>query len=75
MPTYLFKDINTHETSEKFLRIAELDRYKEDNPHLIQQPVILNAVGQIGGIKTDDGFKNLMNNIRKNSPGNSMSTY
>jgi hypothetical protein len=75
MPTYCFRDTNTHERTEKFLRIAELDQYKEDNPHLIQTPVILNAVGQIGGIKMDDGFKDLMNNIKRNTPGNSMNSF
>jgi hypothetical protein len=75
MPTYLFKDINTNERTEKFLRIAELDDYKKNNPHLIQTPSILNVVGQVGGIKMDNGFKDLLNNIKKNSPGNSMSNY
>lgn len=75
MPTYLFKDTNTNEKIEKFLPIAELDKYKEDNPHLVQQPVILNAVGQIGGIKMDNGFKDLLNNIKKTSANNSMSSY
>ena len=36
MPTYNFRNKETGEEFEKEMRIAELDQYKADNPHLEQ---------------------------------------
>jgi hypothetical protein len=55
--------------------MSELDEYKRLHTHLQQMPTILNAVGGVGGIKMDDGFKDLMKNISKNNPNNNMPSY
>ena len=34
MPTYQFLNTNTDEIEEHTMRIAELDEFKENNPHL-----------------------------------------
>jgi hypothetical protein len=34
MPTYQFLNSNTNEVEEYTMRISELDKFKEDNPHL-----------------------------------------
>lgn len=34
MPFYEFKNLDTGEIEEHSMRIAELDQFKEDNPHL-----------------------------------------
>lgn len=36
MPTYQFENKETGEITEEIMRIAELDAYKEANPHLRQ---------------------------------------
>ena len=38
MPTYIFKNTKTDEIFEKLMRISELDKYKKDNPDLVQMP-------------------------------------
>ena len=38
MPTYIFKNTKTHEIFEKLMRISELDKYKKENPDLVQMP-------------------------------------
>ena len=36
MPTYSFKDKNTGKEFDAFMTVKELDKFLEDNPHLIQ---------------------------------------
>ena len=79
MPTYNFRDVNTGEETEVFMKIAELDQYKEDNPHLEQfltkaPAMSYDAVG-LGVRKTDDNFNSLLKHIKKgNSKGVTKST-
>ena len=44
MPTYVFKNSKTEEVEEHIMKIAELDKFKEDNPHLKIQLQPLNPV-------------------------------
>ncbi len=46
MPTYSFKDKNTGEEFDAFMAVKDLDKFLEDNPHLIQllsAPMFLGA--------------------------------
>jgi predicted nucleic acid-binding Zn ribbon protein len=49
MPTYTFKDKNTGEVFDKFMKISELDSYREENPHLEN---VLYAPELISGVKS-----------------------
>ena len=49
MPTYTFKDTNTGEVFDKFLKISELDEYSESNPHLEK---VISAPNLISGVKS-----------------------
>lgn len=37
MPTYVFKNTETEEVEEHYMKIAELDEFKASNPQLVQQ--------------------------------------
>ena len=37
MPSYDFKNTETGEVTELFMKISELDEYKKNNPHMKQQ--------------------------------------
>lgn len=69
MPTYNF--INEKgETEQHFLRISELDKFKEDNPNLTMQ---LSTPTVIGGRSTDsgrlpEGFKDKLRDIKSKHP-------
>lgn len=68
MPTYTFRNTTTEEIEEYFMPISELDKFKEDNPHL--KKVILNAPPTLyGNGKVPDGFKDRLKEIKKNTPG------
>lgn len=71
MPTYQFRNINTGEELEVFMKIAELDAFREANPHLqsiIGAPMICDPV-RVGARKMDSGFKEVLQKINERVPG------
>lgn len=79
MPTYNFRNKDTDEKIEVFMKIAELDKYKEDNPHmeqfLTQAPALSYDTAGLGVRRTDDNFNSLLKHIKKgNSKGMTKST-
>lgn len=70
MPNYTFKDVNTGEITETFMKISELDEFKENNPHLTQ--LVMGAPSITGGVslrdKRPDGFKEVMSRIAEANP-------
>jgi hypothetical protein len=70
MPNYTFKDIETGEIIEEFMKISELDEFKANNPNLVQQ--LFGAPSITGGVslkdKRPDGFKEVMSRIAEANP-------
>ena len=50
MPTYTFKDKNTGEVFDKFMKISELDTFREAHPHL--EKVVIHAPQLVSGVKS-----------------------
>ena len=78
MPIYTFKNLNTQEIEEHTLRISEYDKFKEDNPHLERyidgSPGMSDPV-RLGLVKPSDGFREVLSNIKKGSPGSKINTF
>lgn len=75
MPTYNFRDINSGEETEVTMRIAELDDYKKNNPHLQQYISKAPGIGdpvRMGLIKHDNGFKEVLSKIHERTPGSQL---
>ena len=68
MPIYIFKNTKTNKTYEEFLSMSEREQYLKDNPEVIQVPTAPNIVGGVGGIRTDDGFKEVLSKISEAHP-------
>lgn len=71
MPIYTFKDLNTGEVFEHSMKIAELDQFRNDNPHLqtiITAPMICDPV-RVGVTKVDGGFKEVLQKVHERTPG------
>ena len=71
MPTYNFRNIETEEEFEVTMKIAELDEYKANNPHL--QQFISKAQMTVYGVqkfnaKVPDWHKDNMKEMKKNHP-------
>ena len=61
MPRYDFLNTETGEITEYSMSWKDLDKFKEDNPHLKQQINTPQIVGGHGDrVKTDDGFKEVL---------------
>lgn len=69
MPTYTFKNTDTGEVFDKFLKISELDEYSESNPHLEK---VIHAPNLISGVKSarqiaGSEWNNHLDRIKKGS--------
>jgi hypothetical protein len=73
MPTYEFVNKQTGKVEEHVMRIAELDAFKESNPHL--EKIITQAPAFAGDhitIKKDTGFKEVLQKIHERTPGSQL---
>jgi hypothetical protein len=78
LPNYTFKNTNTNETFDVSMRIAELDQYKLDNPHLSQLIVRAPAIGdahRLGRLKPDDGFRDVLRNVKHHHKKDNINTW
>lgn len=69
MPTYVFKNKETDEIEEHQMRIAELDEFKESNPHLVIQLQSPNMVTDTKGTLTRAGseWQDHLKRMKQNS--------
>ena len=75
MPRYDFLNTETGEIKEYTMSWKDLDKFKEDNPHLKQQINTPQIVGGHGDrVKTDDGFKEVLSKIGDAHPGSKLNT-
>lgn len=75
MPTYEFRNKQTGEVTEHVMRIADLDAFKEANPHLeraiTQAPAFTGD--HISAVKKyDTGFKEVLQKIHERTPGSQL---
>ena len=74
MPTYSFKNNETNEVTEIFLKVSELDQYKKDNPHLSTVIQSSGIVSGHGDIKTDSGFKEVLHKVAEAHPTSALAS-
>jgi len=73
MPTYQFKNKETGEIVDQFLKLSELDQWKEDNPQW--ETYHGSAPELVTGTKSalrqaGDGWKDLLNRVKDGSGRN-----
>lgn len=68
MPTYTFINTKTGHAWEERLSISEMEEYLKENPHIEQRHTALNIVSGVGGIKTDNGFKEVLQKVAHAHP-------
>jgi predicted nucleic acid-binding Zn ribbon protein len=69
MPTYTFKDENTGEVFDKFMKISELDTFREENPHLkniIHAPELISG-GKSAHAMAGSEWNDHLNRMKKGS--------
>ena len=75
MPTYNFRNKETGEEFESFMKISEREEYLKSNPNL--QPVV-SAPALVSGVSTStqnrvpDGFKEVLSKVAEAHPGSDL---
>jgi len=73
MPTYEFRNKETGEVTEVFMKISQRDQYLLDNPHLEQTMTQAPAfTGDHIVVKKDSGFKEVLQKIHEKTPGSQL---
>lgn len=76
MPIYTFRDKESLEEFDKFMKIADREQFLIDNPNLevvIGAPAIADSV-RIGVKKADNGFKEVLQKIHSKTAGSKLNT-
>jgi hypothetical protein len=78
MPKYDFRNKETGEETEVWLKISELDEFKANNPHLKQflkgAPGIGDSI-RLGLRKPDQGFREVLSKAKENHPKGNVNTF
>lgn len=78
MAHYTFLNTKTNEEFDIVMSMSELDPYKEANPHLqqlIKRAPALADPTRIGRMKPDDGFRDILRNVKKSHKGSTVNTW
>lgn len=75
MPTYTFEDRKTGKAETLVLTLAQREQYLKDNPDKCQ--IITSPNGFIAGHanKPDDGFRDMLREIKKANPGSTVDDW
>ena len=75
MPTYEFKNKETGDVTELFMKMSSKDQYLTDNPQLEQTMTTAPAfTGDHITLKKDSGFKEVLQKIHEKTPGSQLNT-
>ena len=73
MPTYEFRNKETGEVTEVFMKMSAKEQYLIDNPHLEQTMTQAPAfTGDHITVKKDTGFKEVLQKIHEKTPGSQL---
>lgn len=79
MPTYLFRNTKTDEQWEEFMGISECEKYLEDNPFVERlvngAPMICDPTRVGVRSKPDDGFRDVLRNIKSKHRRSNINTF
>lgn len=79
MPTYMFRNKQTDEQWEDFMGISECEKYLEDNPFIERlvngAPMICDPTRVGVHSKPDNGFRDVLRNIKSKHRGSNINTF
>ena len=68
MPTYTFENTKTGKVYDEYMSISDWETYLEQNPHVKQLITKINIVSGTGGLKNDQGWKEMQSRIAEAHP-------
>ena len=75
MATYTFRNKETNEVFDHSMRMSEYDSYMESNPSIeryYEPSDVMNIVSGVGGIRTDNGFKEVLSKVAEAHPNSEL---
>lgn len=75
MATYTFRNKDTDEVVEYSMRMSDYDDFISEHPNFeryYEQGAALNIVSGVGGIKTDNGFKEVLSKVAEAHPNSEL---
>lgn len=75
MPTYTFRDINTDEIIEAFVKLSDYENFCSNNPNLeryFDAESTVGIIGGIGGIRNDSGWKEVLSKVAESHPNSEL---
>lgn len=79
MPTYSFRNTKTGKIKDVFMPMSEREDYLKKNPHLVQTQTKAIGVMRDSGIgrsrKPDEGFREVLRQVKKKHPGSNIDTF
>lgn len=77
MPTYCFKNKQTGEVHEKFMSLREREQYLASNADLetvLGAPALIDPA-HLGRLKPDEGFRDVLRNIKSKHVRSNINTF
>lgn len=78
MPNYTFKNKDTGEVLDVSMKIADRDKFLTENPNMEQQIVRFPGLGdptRLGLRKPDDGFRDVLRNVKHHHKKDNINTW
>ncbi len=72
MPEYEFRNTKTKRIVQKTMKIAEMEEYLRDNPHMERYFGTAPALVRAPLIKVDSGWKEVLRKVHKSTPGSKL---
>lgn len=76
MPTYSFRDKDTGEIFDKFMKISEREEFLKNNPmyeSVVTAPKVLHERGT--NLKVTDGFREALSKVKETYTVNNIKSY
>jgi len=78
LPSYTFKNIETNETFDSIMSMAERETFLTENPNVIQligRPPSIGDPIRLGLKKPDDGFRDVLKNVQHHHKKDNINTW
>ena len=74
MPLYQFVNKETEEEFEKLMPYSKVEEFLAENPH-VEKKITSSSIGYNDAKKPDDSFRDILRDIKKNSPRSDINTF
>mgnify|MGYP005989617657 FL=1 len=78
LPSYTFKNIDTNETFDSIMSMAERETFLTENPNIQQIIKTAPSIGdsvRLGLRKPDDGFRDVLKNVQHHHKKDNINTW